>query len=367
MKKALVLAAGKGKRLRLFTRAKPKPLIGIVGEPVLGYAIRKSLFCGLKEIVFVVGYEASQVVEYIREEEATKGFEATIIEQREQLGTGHAVKLAKEEIGREEFLLLYGDLYFGDDVLPWLLRAHRNSGLRCTMTLVEVGDAGSFGVVEVDGEMVSSIMEKPGINKKGLINAGIYAFSPRLFEELDTLERSTRGEYEVTDAINRLSKTMEVGYIRIPSDIWVDIGRPWDVLDANMAELGRIGARRREVAPVTQPSFIGEDVYIGKGSSIGPYAVLEDGVWVEDRCKIYRSVVMAGARIGAESIISESVIGYNAEVGRKTRTETVQKTSLRVEIEGHIYELGSRRLGAMVGSGAYVPPGLVLKPGEIVP
>ncbi|MFQ5711875.1 MAG: sugar phosphate nucleotidyltransferase [Candidatus Geothermarchaeales archaeon] len=364
--KALVLAAGKGKRLKIFTKERPKALIGIVGEPVLGHIIRKTLACGIMDMIFVVGYGAKMVIDYIRREAESKGFRAGIVEQRDQLGTGDATTLAKEEIGGETFLLLYGDLYFGEDVLPLVLKAHRRQGLDNLMTLVEAADVAGFGEVKVDNGRVKGIIEKPKVGGKGLINAGIYVLSPGIFEELEELERSIRGEYEITDAINRLAKARGVGYVKAPKNSWVDIGRPWDVLDANMIELRKRKAHAPEGGPIVQPSFIGMDVKLERRCAIGPYAVLEDGATVGEGSRIDHSVVMEGGVVGADSVISHSIIGHKASVGSGTRTKTAHSYPLRIELEGRIYDLGSRRLGAMIGSKTHVTSRQVLEPGQII-
>ncbi len=363
--KALVLAAGKGKRLRPFTRESQKSLLRVANEPILGHIIDRILACRVRDLVFVVGHGSEETIRFIEERASTRKFEAKTVVQEVPRGTGDALKVARREIGEEDLLLVYGDLYFDEFILPEVLRRFEMRGIAGMMVLVNLKDTTSFGVVKVAHGRVLEIIEK-GEGSMGLVNSGLYAFSSEIFKELDMIGESERGEYELTSAISRLAHRSNVEYIRISKGSWLDVGRPWDLLEANRRALkklerGIIMGERGIIEPVS----IGESVEIGEGSIIGPYTVLEDDVQIGVRSRISQSVVMRRARIGRRSMISRSLIGSRASVGEGVTTRVHSTKPIIVEIEGKAYDLG-RRYGAIVGSGARILPGTILHPGQMV-
>ncbi len=363
--KALVLAAGKGKRLRPFTRDLDKSMLRIVNKPILGHIINRILTCGISDLVFVVGHGSEEIIQFIEERARSNAFKAKTIIQEVPRGTGDALNVAKREMDKENFLLVYGDLYFDEFILPEMIRRFEGGRIAGMMALVKLKETSSFGMVKVAYGRVLEIIEKDEGNR-GLVNTGLYVFSSEILQELDSIKESERGEYELTSAINELVQRSNVEYIRISEASWLDVGRPWDLLKANRRALKKfersitIGERG-----FIEPVLIGKGVKIGEGSIIGPYTVLEDDVQVGSRSRITQSVVMREARVGRRSMISNSLVGSSASVGDGVTTRVHSRRPISVELEGKSYDLG-RRFGAIIGSRVYVQPGTVLHPGQMV-
>jgi len=148
----------------------------------------------------------------------------TFIEQKEQLGTGHAIMMAKEWAGNDDFIVLMGDnLYSPRDIR----NISREDGF-CYVAGYRHETPEKFGVLVTKGEMLDSIIEKPGRPPSNLINTGLYKFTPDIFDALAGIEKSERGEYEVTDAISTLCKRHKVKFIRL-YDYWLNLGCPEDI------------------------------------------------------------------------------------------------------------------------------------------
>ena len=218
--KAVVLAAGKGTRLLPLTEKIPKVLVGVNGKPFLYYVLRNLQKAGFDEICLVVGYMKEKVREFLKE----YGFTAVLVEQQEQLGTGHAIALAKKFVGKDPFLVYYGDSLFSVEDLR---RLAIEDGM-IYMVGKEVNDWKKYGVlVEKDGFLQKKV-EKPSSFVGNLAWAGICKATPLLFKKLVSAGVSPRGEIEVTDAINVLAKEKKVKVIKL-QDYWLDLSSPEDI------------------------------------------------------------------------------------------------------------------------------------------
>ncbi len=218
--KAVILAAGKGKRMGLLTRKIPKPMLPIVGRPLLYYHVKKLREFGLNpsDIFFVVGYKQRVIRDYF-------GDEFKYITQETQGGTGHALNCAHTFID-EPFIFIFGDTFYSSS-LCFL------SGLsESTISVYEVDDVFPFGKIFVEDGTVREIREKTE-KGKGLIFPGIALFFPDIFEKLEYLEPSPRGEIELTDALIGLP------YVKL-TDYWSDIGYPARLVDTNIYQLRRM-------------------------------------------------------------------------------------------------------------------------------
>jgi bifunctional UDP-N-acetylglucosamine pyrophosphorylase/glucosamine-1-phosphate N-acetyltransferase len=217
LKQAVVLAAGKGTRMLSLTKNTPKPLIRVGGRPFIEYLFKNLEKAGFEKIFLVVEYLKEQVYEHFKNHDFS--FEIKIIEQGKALGTGHAVNIVKDYV-KGDFAVINGDnIYSADDLKKISFDDNYNY-----IFAIEHEKPESFGVlVEEDGFLVD-IEEKPENPKSNLINAGLYKFTPKIFDALDKIERSPRGEYELTSAIGLLAAEKKVK-ISILNDYWIDLGR----------------------------------------------------------------------------------------------------------------------------------------------
>lgn len=213
--KALVLAAGKGIRMMPLTLETPKVLLNVAGKPFLHYVLTNLREAGFKDedIYVMVCYKKEKIEEFVNE----TGFNVKLIDQGEILGTGHAVLKAERWI-KENFVVVMGDnLYSASDI-------NRISAVNefCYIGAFESSHPQDYGVLELDGNKLVSLDEKPENPKSNLVNTGLYKFTPEIFGVLKTLKKSSRGEYEITDAFNKLALGGKIKVIKI-KDYWIDM------------------------------------------------------------------------------------------------------------------------------------------------
>jgi dTDP-glucose pyrophosphorylase len=218
--KAVVMAAGKGVRMLPLTKRAPKVFIKINKKPFLYYVLKHLQDAGFEDIGIIVGYKKEQFPKFLEK----YGFKAILIEQDEQKGTGHAMKLAKDFAGNENFIVLGGDnLWSVND-----LRSMAVEDNLCYVAGIKVENPQKYGVLVTKHNKLIKIVEKPKEFVGDLINTGLYKFTPEIFEALERIKLSPRGEYELTDAISILA---EKGKVRVISleDYWLDLGCKEDI------------------------------------------------------------------------------------------------------------------------------------------
>ena len=213
--KAVILAAGKGVRMAPLTDDKPKVLIEVAGKPFLWHVLKNFEKAGITEIALIVGYKKEKVFDFAKQ----YGFNLTFIEQEKQLGTGHAVLLAKDWVGNSEFILAMGDNLCSSEDIKHLSKLPEGLAY---VGAYESDHPQDYGVLETQKNALIKIHEKPSHPKSNLINTGLYKFSPEIFEEIINLKFSPRGELEITDAITNLAS---LGKARVYTlkDYWIDM------------------------------------------------------------------------------------------------------------------------------------------------
>ena len=220
--KAVILAAGKGVRMLPLTRDKPKPLIEIDGKPFLMHLLERLHTAGFedKDIAIVVGYKGEKIEDFLDEHNLA----ITAIAQQALLGTGDALYHAREFVDEEDFMVVGGDnLFSADD----LLRIQQDDEF-CYVAGWKVEDPSRYGVLVCKGDVLLEIVEKPKEFVGDLINAGLYKFTPDIFEALEQIEISERGELELTDAISLLAEGRKVKVMML-QDYWLDLGKKEDI------------------------------------------------------------------------------------------------------------------------------------------
>jgi len=175
VKQAVVLAAGKGVRLKPLTENIPKVMVEVKGKPIVEYIIEKLRSLGIDDIALVVNYKKETVEEYFKDS-------VKYIEQKEPLGTANAVYVAKDFVKEDKFLLIYGDVFFTDDLKDFVKEKPT------VMAVFEVEDAGVFGRVRIEDEKVVDIVEKDGVKSPGIVNAGIYLFDRKIFDAINQID-----------------------------------------------------------------------------------------------------------------------------------------------------------------------------------
>ena len=344
--KGLVLAGGHGTRMRPLTSTGNKHMLPIANQPILFYGLRQLAAVGITDVGIVLG----PIREGIRETIASGsdfGLRITYIEQGLPRGLAHAVLCARDFLGEDPFVMYLGDNILEQGLTTFVEGFSRDSA-DAVIGVTPVSDPHRYGIVELRGETLVSIEEKPRNPKSHLALVGIYVFSPKIHKIIEQLPVSSRGELEITDAIRRMA---EIGLrIRIQRvhGWWKDTGVPDDLLEANDLVLNgmdpasflRVGSVHEEAvvrgnvaigedsvveagATVLGPAVIGRDVRIGRGSLVGPGVAIGNQVELLG-CAVRRSIILDGARIIGSVGICDSLIGRNCEVrGHHSRDHNI--------------------------------------------
>lgn len=341
--KGLLLAGGHGTRLRPLTFSGNKHMLPIANQPILYYGLRHFASANIKEVGIILG----PVTEGIREsigDGAAFGLNVRYVEQGDPKGLAHAVLCARDFLGDDPFVMYLGDNLLQEGVASFV-RLYEDSHPDAVVGATPVANPRQYGVIELDGDKVVSVEEKPLQPRSNLALVGVYLFSPAIHSIIAGLAPSRRGELEITDAIWQLCNTGHKVVARRVEGWWKDTGRPEDLLEANELVLrsmtgdelrnggtiqrgasveGRVGIGPRTVletgARIIGPTILGSDVRVGPGSVIGPYSAIGNHVQVS-RSRIRRSIVMDGARLEGVNA-ANSLIGRNAEVRSQSSTAT---------------------------------------------
>jgi len=330
--KALVLSGGSGTRLRPITHTSAKQLLPVANKPVLFYGLEAIAAAGITDVGIVVG-DTAQAIQAAVGDGSRFGIRATYLRQEAPLGLAHAVLIAREFLGDEDFVMYLGDNFIvgGITSLAEEFSARRPDA---QIMLTKVPDPRAFGVAELDGAgRVVGLEEKPRIPKSDLALVGVYLFTPAVHEAVAALKPSWRGELEITEAIQWLIDAGRSVDSTVITGYWKDTGNVTDMLEVNRLVLESLDPRldgvvepdceiigRVVVEPGAQVSgsrIVGPAV-IGAGSKItasyiGPFTAIAENCAVDDS-ELEYSIVLSGASIRGVRRIEASLIGHDAEV-----------------------------------------------------
>jgi glucose-1-phosphate thymidylyltransferase len=326
--RGLVLAGGKGSRLRPLTATGAKQLVPIANKPVLFFALEQLVEAGITEIGIIVGDTADQVRASVGDGEQF-GASITYIPQSAPLGLAHAVVTARDWLGDDPFCMFLGDNFLRCGIAPYVETFTRN---RCPamILLKEVEQPSAFGVAVLnDDGRVSRLVEKPVEPVSNLAIVGVYFFGPEIHGITASQQPSARGELEITDAVQGL---LDAGYevqATAIADDWIDTGKKDDVLEANRLVLTSL---KRDIA--------GE---IDADSSLVGEVVVEAGAIVARSTIRGPSIIGAGARIVDAYVGPFTAIGSDCEL---TACEIEQSVVLERSV---IRNVGARIADSLIG------------------
>jgi glucose-1-phosphate thymidylyltransferase len=292
--KALVLAGGSGSRLRPITYTSAKQLVPVANKPVLFYGLEAIAAAGIREVGIVVGETAASIAAAVGEGQEF-GFDVSYIRQPKPLGLAHAVLIARDYLGDDDFVMYLGDNFIVGGIMP-LIDEFMSGRPDAQIMLTNVSDPRQFGVVELDaaGDVVS-LEEKPRQPKSDLALVGVYIFTPAVHDAVRRLEPSGRGELEITDALQCLIDSGQKVRATMITGYWKDTGNVSDMLEVNRMVLEGIAARLEGTAV---------------GSELIGRIVLEPGA------RVLQSRVVGPVIIGAGAVVERSYIGPFTSVGR---------------------------------------------------
>ena len=384
--KALVLAAGEGTRLRPLTSNIPKPLIVVAGKPFLSHVFHALSSAGVKDIELLVGWKANRIKEYYGDG-YREGIRIHYLEQRERMGTAHAIGVAEQAM-TSPFICVNGDVVIAESDVKEMLAVHekRKSTVMGTVT---VKDPRRFGVAETTGGKLRRIIEKPQTPPTDLINAGIFVFNLEIFKEIRQTEKSQRGEYEITDTLNRMARSEDILIHKLQGE-WIDVGRPWDLLKANEILMSRTKGRIEgtveegahiigEVvvekgARVRSGSYIEGPVYISEGCDVGPNCYIRPSTCLGPKCRVgsavevKNSIIMAGTHVPHHNYVGDSIIGERCNLGAGTKVANLRfdGRTVKVSFGGDTIDSERRKLGVIMGDNVKTGINSMLDSGTII-
>lgn len=329
--KALVLAAGKGTRLKPLTNTVPKHLLPVGDKPILFHVLDYIIEAGIEDIGIVISPDSGPYIEEAVRGRGQWGANVTFVSQPEPLGLAHAVKVAQDFLGDSPFLMFLGDNLIQGGVKDFL-EEFQASNSDASILLKEVTDPRAFGVAELDSSgKVIHMVEKPKEPRSNLAIIGVYLFTPEIHEAIARIKPSWRGELEITDAIQRLLEMGKEIRSHVLQGWWLDIGSNDGLIAANRMVLdafldlnieGEVDSQSRvegrvrieagtqlENSHVQGPAFIGENCRIAD-SVIKPFTNIRAGTVVQDS-SLERSVILENCQILKIKHLADSVIGRN--------------------------------------------------------
>ena len=322
--KGIILHGGHGTRLRPLTHTGPKQLLPIANKPMSEYCLKSIIETGITEIAIIIGGVGSDKVKEYYGTGERFGVKISYIEQDEPKGIAHAIRLCKDFICNEKFLVFLGDNIIQKSIVEFTERFEK-SNFDSTVLLCEVDNPSRFGIADVENGKIVKITEKPKDPISNLAVTGIYFLTPLIFEIIDNLKPSWRDELEITDALdNLLKQNNNISFEKI-TDYWKDTGTPDDILNAN-AEIIRKHPdfSKRHVANSTEMNLehihISGKIILGENYEIGKNVSINGPVIIGNNCKILENTVIGpNVSIGDNSIISvtgieNSIIMQNCKI-----------------------------------------------------
>ena len=338
--KGIILHGGHGTRLRPLTHTGPKQLLPIANKPMSEYCLESIKETGIDEIAIIIGgIGAKKVKEYYGNGEKF-GVNITYVEQDQPKGIAHAIRLCKEFVNDEKFLVFLGDNIIQKSITDFV-ENFRKTNYDATLLLCEVDNPSRFGIADVENGKIVKITEKPKDPISNLAVTGIYFLTPLIFEIIDNLKPSWRDELEITDALDELLKQNDnINFEKI-TDYWKDTGTPDDILHANGEMIenmqGRFDSEKIEDVRVKGKVIVGKNSIIeSKVTIIGPVIIGDDckiisnpkiestliigpNTSVGDNTvvsgsKIENSIIMNNCKIDSTATIKNSIISSNSEI-----------------------------------------------------
>jgi bifunctional UDP-N-acetylglucosamine pyrophosphorylase/glucosamine-1-phosphate N-acetyltransferase len=359
--KAVILAAGEGSRMRPLTYTRPKVMLPIANKPILEHLLIEAKKAGIREFIFIVGYRDEQVRDYFGNGDKW-GVSIGYSTQRRQLGTADALKMI-EGLVDGNFLVINGDIIVSQKDIDRLANSSDN-----TLSVVKVEDARDLGAVEINGSKVVRIYEKVKKPPSPMANAGLYLFTPDIFDAISQTSKSPRGEYEITDSLQWLID--QRGYISYQEiGYWLDLSYPWDLLTANESLLtgiksqylgeiegnvvikGEVAIGKNTVARsgsyIVGPVIIGQDCDLGPNCHIRPYTSIGDNCQIGAAVEVKNSIIMRGSKIPHHNYVGDSIIGEECNLGAGTKIANLRLDKKDIWVAGK--DTKRRKLGAIIG------------------
>ncbi len=335
--KGIILHGGHGTRLRPLTHTGPKQLLPIANKPMSQYALEDLKKAGVTEIGIIIGDVYPEKVKEYYGDGSKFAVKISYIYQDAPKGISHAIRLCKDFIGNDNFIVYLGDNVLRKDLTDYT-KKFESSDSDAMILLCKVDEPQRFGVAELDKDnpgKIKKIVEKPKVPPSDLAVIGIYFLTPKIFDIIDNLKPSWRGELEITEALQLLMDNGNKIEYDTVTGWWKDTGTPEDIIHANKLVLDSIGTENQFL--IDCDAEIKKNIVIGKGTIIssdcilvgpiiignncsidskvklGPYVSIGDNCNLK-QCTIQDSIIMAGCIIDAKVDFESSIIAHGSEI-----------------------------------------------------
>ena len=370
--KAVVLAAGEGKRLRPFTETMPKVMLPVANKPILEHVFDALKNSGITEIILVVGYKKEVIMDYFKD---YKEIKITYVVQDKQLGTAHALSKAKNHI-KNSFIVVPGDNIIDKKSITKLVQDKSDYSL----LIKEHPHPSKYGVVFIKDGNLKEIVEKPSQEIGRFISTGIYKLPKTIFKDIERCR--LQGIYHLSTVIQNLieqQKTINT----ILAGSWMDIVYPWDLIYVNenlirsvrttlggVIEKGVIIKGDVSIGKDTKvhsgcyivgPVIIGEGCEIGPNACIFPSTTIGNNSVINPFTEIRNSVIMDDVHIGSNSFVTHSIIARGTIIRNHFSNIFGENT---LEIEGEFKKV--KNIGVMIGEDCTIESQVVSEPGIII-
>ena len=369
--KAVILAAGEGKRLRPFTETMPKVMLPVANKPILEYVVEAFKKSGIHEILMVVGYKKEVILEHFKD---YKDVKIEYITQDKQLGTAHALLQAKKHV-KNPFIVVSGDNIIDQKGILKLIKDNS----KYSVLTKKREHSSKYGAISLEKNIIKNLVQKTNQESRYL-STGVYKLQPSIFKEIEKL--SLEGIYDLTYAIQSIiDQGIEIKAIN--ADLWMEFVYPWDLIHVNefmthFTSYSTDGVIEKGVN-IKGPVSVGKDtkiysgcyivgpVVIGEGCEIGPNACIfpsttigNDSV-IHPFSEIRNSVILDDTYIGSNSFVSHSIIGIGCSLGNNFSTSVGKAIK---KIENKYSELD--KIGSMIGEHSIINNHVSIESGIII-
>jgi UDP-N-acetylglucosamine diphosphorylase/glucosamine-1-phosphate N-acetyltransferase len=377
--KCVILAAGEGTRMHPLTFTRPKVMLPLAGKPILEWNLLNARAADLKEFIFVVSYKSEMVREYFGDGKKWN-VKISYVNQGKAMGTAHAIGITETFV--HDFIVMCGDTIFGTNDIKNIMKKGVKIGL------IHLENPTEYGIVELKGRHLVKIYEKMEQPFTNVVNAGIYHFDDSIFTYIHKTNKSSRGEYEITDSINMLVDHEPMDAIVLKE--WRDVVYPWHLLEANEELLKKLrtkiqGTIEKNVT-IQGPVVVGKDTVIrsgtyiegpaiiGTNSKIGPNCYLRPSTaigsfcHIGNGCEVKNSIVMDHSNVPHLNYVGDSVIGQNCNLGAGTVVANLRldKGNIPVVLNGRRLDSKRRKLGAIMGDNVQTGINAVINVGTMI-
>ena len=365
MLKTVIMAGGKGTRLRPLTFTRPKPMIPLVNRPIIQHTVERLKSMGFEDIVMTLNYRSDTVKEHFQDG-SSMGVNINYSVEESPRGTGGSVLKAKKYI-KDTFLVLSGDVISNVNFKD-VLKFHKDKGAVATLVLTPVEDPSHFGIAVLDEDSkIINYLEKPSADQvfSKIANTGIYIFEPEIFNFFD----DKKGEMDFSNEIfPRLIEEDAGIYGYVFDGYWNDVGRPetylkatYDILNRKIHQkiykkrakqsIGKIGniwmgknIHIGRKVRIDGPVVIGNNCFLDDGSKLSQGTVIGDGVYIGKNSTIQGSVILSDSVVKENSFLSGCIIDTHCTINENTVIENGVVTGSMVEIGKNSVVKSSRHI-----------------------